>query len=134
MRGDHHGALEALQCLLQPLAGERIQVVGRLIQQQHIRTLHQPLGQRDAHLPAAGEFQRRLLLILWAEPEPGEYRMDLCFHPVAAERLEPLQQMSLALHQRVQPGTTIRPGRQPHLHRCQFFRVRLPWTPASCGR
>ena len=55
MRDQHQAALEADQQFLQP--GDRIQVevVGGLVEQQHVRHRHQRLRQRDALLHAAGQ-------------------------------------------------------------------------------
>ena len=44
-----------VEVLLQPVAGLEVEVVGRLVEQQQVRPAEQQLGQRDAHLPAAGE-------------------------------------------------------------------------------
>ena len=43
------------EILLEPVARLEIEVVGRLVEQQQVRTAEQQLGERDAHLPAAGE-------------------------------------------------------------------------------
>jgi hypothetical protein len=52
--GDH-GAGEAHQELFQPFHRFGVEVVGGLVQQQHVRLLQQQLAQRDAALLAAGE-------------------------------------------------------------------------------
>ena len=49
----HHAALEAAQQLLQPIDGVEVEVIGRLVQQQHIGHGHQRLRQRDALFHAA---------------------------------------------------------------------------------
>ena len=51
----HHGAGEALQELLEPLDGLGVQVVGRLVEQQHVGLAQQQAAQRDAALLAARE-------------------------------------------------------------------------------
>ena len=53
VRDDNHAAFVGQQQLLQPANGGQIQMVGRLVQQQHIRLRHQRLGQRHALLAAA---------------------------------------------------------------------------------
>ncbi len=52
--GDH-GAGEAGEELLQPLHRFGVEVVGRLVEQQHVGAREQQLAQRDAALFAAGE-------------------------------------------------------------------------------
>jgi hypothetical protein len=51
VRDDHHRARKAAQQLLEP--GDRVQVemVGGLVEQQHVGQCHQRLRQRDALLP-----------------------------------------------------------------------------------
>ena len=44
-----------VQVLLEPVARFEIEMVGRLVEQQQVRLAEQQLGERDAHLPAAGE-------------------------------------------------------------------------------
>ena len=51
----HHGAGEALQELLQPVHRFGVQVVGRLVEQQHVGLGQQQAAQRHAALLTAGE-------------------------------------------------------------------------------
>ncbi len=51
----HHGAGEALQELLEPLDAFGVQVVGRLVEQQHVGLGQQQAAQRHAALLAAGQ-------------------------------------------------------------------------------
>jgi hypothetical protein len=51
----HHGAGVAGKELFQPLDGFRVQVVGRFVEQQHVRLLQQQAAQRHAALFAAGQ-------------------------------------------------------------------------------
>ena len=55
MRDRDHGAGEAHQELFQPFHRLGIEVVGRLVQQQHVGLFQQQLAQRDAALLAAGK-------------------------------------------------------------------------------
>ena len=48
-------AATRLEVLLQPFDGLDVQVVGRLVEQQHVRLPEQDLGQLDAHVPALRE-------------------------------------------------------------------------------
>jgi hypothetical protein len=51
----HHRARVARQELLQPLDRFGVEVVGRFVEQQHVRLLQQQAAQRDAALLATGE-------------------------------------------------------------------------------
>jgi hypothetical protein len=55
VRDGHDGALERGQVVLQPRHGLGVQVVGGLVEQEHVRLLQQHLAERDAPLLAAGE-------------------------------------------------------------------------------
>ena len=58
--GNHQqGTGVLLQPLLQPQGRVQVQVIGRLVQQQHIRGRHQCPGQVEANTPAAGEVPHR---------------------------------------------------------------------------
>ena len=52
---DADGAAIRAQALLQPALTLQVQVVGRFVQQQHLRLLQQQLGQRNSHLPTTGK-------------------------------------------------------------------------------
>ena len=56
VRNQHESIGIVGQILFQPVAGFEIEMVGGLVEQKQIGLLQQQLGQRDAHLPAAGEF------------------------------------------------------------------------------
>lgn len=86
VRNGHHAALEVQQQLFQPLDGVKIQVVGRLIQQQYIGSRHQGLGQCHALLHPAGqgahhgfgiEVQPLQSLLHALLPVPGVIGLDL---------------------------------------------------------
>ena len=47
-----------MQVVLKPVARLEVEMVGRLIEQQQTRFCQQQLGERDAHLPSAGELLR----------------------------------------------------------------------------
>jgi hypothetical protein len=55
VRDEHEGKRILQQILLQPVAGFEIEVVGGLVEQQQVGLFEQQLGERDAHLPAAGK-------------------------------------------------------------------------------
>ena len=60
-------------------------MVGRLVEQQQVGLCQQQLGQRDAHLPAAGEFFGLARPVCLAEAEAGEHGADLRVECVAVE-------------------------------------------------
>ncbi len=102
MRDQHEGERIIGQILLQPVAGFQIQVIGRLVQQQQVRLFEQQFGQRDAHLPAAGEFLGAALPIGMREPEPGQHRSHLRLDGVAVARAKlAVQLMKTVGHLRV---------------------------------
>ena len=55
VRDRHHAALEVDEEVLEPLDRVQVQVVGRLVEQQHVGAAHQGLAQRDAFLRPAGQ-------------------------------------------------------------------------------
>ena len=56
---DHHNSLPVVdQEIFQPLDRLDIEVVGRLVQQEHIRLLQQQFRQFDTHAPATAELAR----------------------------------------------------------------------------
>ncbi len=50
----------------------RVEVVGRLVEQQQIRRAHQCLRQVQAHPPATGEVPDLTIHLLVGEPQPGQ--------------------------------------------------------------
>ncbi len=102
MRDQHEGERVVGKVLLQPVAGFEIQMIGRLVQQQQVRLFEQQLGQRDAHLPAAGEFLGALVPLLVREAEAGQNRPHLRFDGVAVAVTEfTIQVMEAVRHLRV---------------------------------
>ena len=77
MRDQDEGVLVSLEVLFQPVAAFQIEMVRRLIEQQQRRLLQQELGQRNAHLPAAGELFGAPGPIFFAESQPAEHGADL---------------------------------------------------------
>ena len=55
MRNGHDAALEIDQQVFQPFDRVEVQVVGGLVQQQHVGTAYQRLGQRDPLFGPAGQ-------------------------------------------------------------------------------
>ncbi len=66
-----------VEIALQPIAGFQIKVVGGLVEQQQAGLLQQQLGQRDAHLPAAGELLCLPRPVMLAEAQAAQHRAHL---------------------------------------------------------
>ncbi len=73
----HHGAREAGQELLEPLDGFRIQVVGRLVEQQHVGARQQQLAQRHAALFAARQVLDARVPRRQAQGIGGDFELQL---------------------------------------------------------
>ena len=73
-----NGIRIAREELLQPADTLDVQMVGRLVEQQHIVTGQQKFGQLDAHAPSAGEFSCGALQIFAVEAQTGERSLDFC--------------------------------------------------------
>ncbi len=84
---------------LQPLHAGEVEVVGRLVEQQHVGVLEQEAGERDAHHPAARELTDVALDVAIGEAEAGEDPSGLGLHAVAAECLEPMLEPPVLVHQ-----------------------------------
>ena len=63
--------------ILQPLDTFNIEVVGRLVEQQYIRTTQQQLRQLDTHTPSATELGSRTVEIAPTETKPGQCTLYL---------------------------------------------------------
>jgi hypothetical protein len=72
-------------------------MVGRLVQQQQAGASEQQLGQRDAHLPAAGERVGRPIEVRAREPQAGEHRRHLQVNAVALGEAEAIAQLAVAI-------------------------------------
>ncbi len=85
----HHddGALVAAQKAFEPLDAFQIQVVGRLVEHEHLGVAHQQLRERDAHLPAAGKIGGGKRQVAFLEAQAEQHAAHLRLDGVAAERL-----------------------------------------------
>ena len=72
MRDDHDTAGEFEQGVFQRAQGFHVEVVGRLIQQQHVAAGDQGLGQMQAAAFAAGQVADDLLLVAALEVEAAD--------------------------------------------------------------
>ena len=86
-----------LEVVLKPVAGFEIEMVGGLVEKQQIGLGEQQFGQRDAHLPAAGELIGLARPVFFAEAEAGEHGAHLRVERVAVEGVEALLQHGVAL-------------------------------------
>ena len=98
VRGHQHRARIRLQKLLQPDNRFDIQVIGRLVHQQHIRPAEQHPRQRHAHLPPARQRAHIAIDLVVFESQAVQHLARLRFQIVAAQMLvfllhlaEPLQ-------------------------------------------
>ena len=88
VRNQHEGVRISLEIGFQPVARFEIEVVRRLVEQQQIRLFEQQFGQRDPHLPAAGEFLHAALPVFAPEAKAGEDGAHARFDVVAVARRE----------------------------------------------
>ena len=79
VRDQHVRVADNREIFFQPVAGFEVEMVGGLVEQQQVRLLQQKLGQRDAHLPAAGKFLGLASPVVFAEAQPGQDLADLHF-------------------------------------------------------
>ena len=85
---DNHRFAVVDQKIFEPLDRFDVEVVRRLVEQEHVRFLQQQLCQLDAHPPAAAEIARLPLEILAGEPE-AEQRLFHIFLVVGGiDRIE----------------------------------------------
>ncbi len=85
-------------------------MVGGLVEEQHVGVLQQEPGERDAHHPAAGEGADVLLHVRIGESEPAQDAARLRLHAIAAERLEPMLEPAVLVHQLGELGLVLGVG------------------------
>ena len=79
-----------LEEILQPHHRLEVEVVGRLVEQQHVGRGEQQAGERDAHLPPAREAVERPALHLLVEAEPHQDARGARGRGVGVDRRQPL--------------------------------------------
>ena len=132
MGNGHHGAPEFLDIGLQPLRSVKVQMVGRLIQQQNVRILQNQAAQVHPGLFSAGELVEQPAPHIVGNGQAVGHLADGHIRIVSAEHLKPLGKTAIAL----QNGRVRLPRR--HAAR-QFFhfsaahrpRCTPPGTPGS---
>ena len=143
-----HGAGEALQQPFEPADGGEVEMVGGLVEQQHVGLSGQRPRQRDALLPAAGQRSDQRV---GGQLEPRQHRIDAIAERPAADRVEPrVQRVDGRERARIvavvgeargrvviirQHLALRRRGRaRPHRRRCSRRRARAPAGRRRCGR
>ena len=79
----------------------------RLVEQQDVGVLEQQPRERHAHHPAAAEGADVALHVAVGESEPGEDAARLGLQSVAAERLEPMLDAAVLVHQLGELGIVV---------------------------
>ena len=97
VRHENHRVRVVVQVLLEPVPRVEIEVVGRLVEEEQVGLRQQQLREGDAHLPAARECRRRLVVVGRAEPEPLQHRVDLQVDRVAVVQPEAILQVAVAV-------------------------------------
>ena len=88
VRDDEDGAAIALQIALQPLGRLQVQVVGRLVEQQQVRTLQEQARQAQARALAAAERIGRLVVLRAGEAQARQHAGDGALPAVAVRLLK----------------------------------------------
>ena len=132
MRGHEERAGKRLEEALEPDDRLDVQVVGRLVHQQHVRPAEQHAGHRHAHLPAARQRPHVAVDPLVVEAEAVEHLARLAFERVAAEMLVFLLHLAEAGDDRVHVADARRVGHRV-LERLQLV-VQVADSPAAGDR
>ena len=103
--GDNHGrALPLAELTLEPLHGRDIEVIGGLVQQEHVGLREQQARQIGTRALPAGEMIERHVEIRLGETQAGEHLLDAIVIQVAAEALEVLLEPAVFFHGRLAAG------------------------------
>ena len=95
MGGDQHIALDGLQAIIQGGDGLQIQVVGGLIQQEHVGPGQHHSGQHTPHLLSAGEYLDRLIHLISREEHPAQESPEVLLLGIVGVLAQPLHQVVL---------------------------------------
>ena len=95
MRGDQQRTGSAPEVLLEPLEGVEVEVVGGLVEHQEVRIGDDEAGEGRSRLLAARQRGRWLGPFVAGEAEPGQRGVDPLVQRVAAEDLEPVQELGV---------------------------------------
>ena len=69
MGDKHEDARVTLQPAFQPQYGRQVEVIGRFIEQQNVRSAHQGLGKVEAHSPTPGKRPNGLAIAVAGKPQ-----------------------------------------------------------------
>ena len=97
-RGEALALEQAEQLVVQPFAGDLVERAERLVEQEDLRLEHQRAGQRGAHLHAAGELLRVLLLEPVQADEVRSRRRHGACRSAPVDAFELGEQLDVALH------------------------------------
>src|ERR1051325_10051376 len=95
---------EVLEIVLEPLHGGQIQVIRRLVHEQHGRVREEQSRERGAHAPAAGELGERAVLVGGGEAEPRKDAARLGLERVLVVVFEVMLQVAHTVEQGGEPG------------------------------
>ncbi len=105
---EQHDAVVIHKEALEPLDALEVEVVRGLVEHEQVRSAQQQLGERDAHLPAAGKVLGGLIEVLDGKTEAREDLARSALELVAAEALEAVLGMSVLLEHAVELGAGLR--------------------------
>jgi hypothetical protein len=80
---DDHRAVAFVQHVFEPADGVDVEVVGRLVEQQHVRIGEQRLAQQHAQLPAGCDFAHRAGVLFGRNADAEQQFSGACFGGVA---------------------------------------------------
>ena len=96
---EHHSRRTLCQKLLQPLDRLNVEMVRRLVEQQHVGTAQQNLRQLDAHAPTAGELAGGAVEVGAEEAQSQQRALHLGLIAFAAEHQVALVLLREPLHE-----------------------------------
>ena len=99
---EHQGAPVVLQIILEPFYGFDVEVVGRLVEQQHIRGMEEYLGKFYPHVPALAEGLGRTVEVRVPEAEaeegflrPHSRRLGMLQRKTVADIVQPVDERKI---------------------------------------
>ena len=75
------------EVVLQPEQGEQVEVVGGLVEQEQVGLHDEQPGEMGAHHPAAAEFLRGAMELVFAVAQPGQHLLGLGVHQRVGQRV-----------------------------------------------
>ena len=98
MRNKHHCPTPLRQQLLQPLDGLDVEVVGWLVEQQHVGMTQENLRQLNTHTPTSGELAGGTLKVAAQEAQAYQRTLDSSLLSLSTKHHIALVLSSIALH------------------------------------